>query len=308
MSKFSSSPKKILPPPTATSVDGSSEQKLVEAFLDAIKTRVERRDAGPFLPLELPPGSTLERIDQALNEVRATIPDSEHVYFDTSRDRYQAILSLVVPRLKSESRILDVGCAPGHNSMALYGLGHTDIHGIDLNDLYLPKYPTPQWVERLKITALDIENNALPFEDESFDLVIFSEILEHIAIKDPKKILAELKRVLRPGGQFMLTVPNMASVGQILALASLQNVMWAPEMFYGSTDRHNREYAPHEVVDLIDGVFDGADYYLMNAEHNWHGDAVDEVREMCRGAAQVTNHPIFYNTLMAHASRALTNK
>ena len=100
----------------------------------------------------------------------------------------------------------------------------------------------------------------------------------------------------------MLTVPNMPSVGQILALASLQNVMWAPDMFYGSTDRHNREYAPREVVDLIEGVFETADYYLMNAKHNWQGDVMNATRELCREAAQVTKHPLFYNTLMVHVS------
>ncbi len=57
-------------------------------------------------------------------------------------------------------------------------------------------------------TATAMEGDALnlPFPDESFDVVIISEVMEHIP--DDKGVLAEMVRVLKPGGRIAVTVPR----------------------------------------------------------------------------------------------------
>lgn len=47
---------------------------------------------------------------------------------------------------------------------------------------------------------------ALPFRDECFDAVLCTEVLEHVP--DPVRVLCELNRVLKPGGQVFVTVPQ----------------------------------------------------------------------------------------------------
>ena len=57
-------------------------------------------------------------------------------------------------------------------------------------------------------TATAREGDALnlPFPDDSFDVVIISEVMEHIP--DDKGVLAEMVRVLKPGGRIAITVPR----------------------------------------------------------------------------------------------------
>jgi len=48
----------------------------------------------------------------------------------------------------------------------------------------------------------------LPFRDSSVDLIVFSEVLEHIFLMEREKVLSELRRVAKPYGNLLLTTPN----------------------------------------------------------------------------------------------------
>jgi 2-polyprenyl-3-methyl-5-hydroxy-6-metoxy-1,4-benzoquinol methylase len=252
-------------------------------------------------PLVLSDGPLKMRCAALLDQVLAMVPEAQKDYFRHCRDRYMALLSVLLPHVQAGWRVLDVGCAPGHLAMAL-DLSGCRVAGIDLNALYLPKYPSPEWIDRLAIRALDVERHDLPFDSSTFDAVLFTEVLEHVAIRRPGELMAEFKRILKPGGRLLLSTPNFANVSQILALSAQRNVMWAPDLFYGSTDRHNREYVGREVKELIEAHFARADYYLMNAEHNWNSATNDVARELSRRAEREGNRlPIFYNTLVVLA-------
>lgn len=55
--------------------------------------------------------------------------------------------------------------------------------------------------------------DSLPFPDESFDCVVFTEVLEHCA--DPAAVLAEVRRVLRPGGRVFLSTPFLVALHEM---------------------------------------------------------------------------------------------
>jgi SAM-dependent methyltransferase len=65
------------------------------------------------------------------------------------------------------------------------------------------------------IRAVDViaPAESLPFEDESFDAVICTEVLEHA--RDPSRALAEVRRVLRPGGRAFVTTPFMVPLHEM---------------------------------------------------------------------------------------------
>ncbi len=87
---------------------------------------------------------------------------------------------------------LDLGCREGHQTRWLQGRGYT-VTSIDVEALF----DGAQVVDA---------NQPLPFADDSFDLIWSSEVIEHLA--DPATSLAELRRVVRPGGDIILTTPN----------------------------------------------------------------------------------------------------
>ena len=99
-------------------------------------------------------------------------------------------------------RCLDVGCGDGRTA-GLWLNQHTAGYiGVDISS---------QAVERAQAAGLDarcIEDAAkLPFEDNSFDVVVSLEVLEHLF--NPEVVTREIARVLRPGGVFVATVPNV---------------------------------------------------------------------------------------------------
>ena len=58
------------------------------------------------------------------------------------------------------------------------------------------------------------ETELYPYEDATFDVVLFCEILEHLIV-DPIKAIAEINRVLKQGGYLILTTPNAARLDNI---------------------------------------------------------------------------------------------
>ncbi|GFK94169.1 putative S-adenosylmethionine-dependent methyltransferase/MSMEI_2290 [Fundidesulfovibrio magnetotacticus] len=60
-----------------------------------------------------------------------------------------------------------------------------------------------------KVQKLDLERDVLDFPDASFDLAVSFEVLEHLA--DPDNYVRELRRVVRPGGSILMSVPNVVS-------------------------------------------------------------------------------------------------
>lgn len=106
-------------------------------------------------------------------------------------------------------------------------------------------------VERHNLTYhnLNVEETDLPFEDGSFDLVLYCEVIEHL-LNDPVASLLRLKRVLRPGGALVLTTPNVARLANVARLIAGANI-YDPYSGYGPYGRHNREYNRHELHRLL---------------------------------------------------------
>jgi 2-polyprenyl-3-methyl-5-hydroxy-6-metoxy-1,4-benzoquinol methylase len=77
-----------------------------------------------------------------------------------------------------------------------------------------------EYADRLRITGVDANYSAahvttasltaLPFEDGSFDRALCLDVLEHLAYADQPPALAELFRVLKPGGELLVSAPNLA--------------------------------------------------------------------------------------------------
>ena len=107
-----------------------------------------------------------------------------------------------------------------------------------------------------EIDLFDAEKDRFPYPDAYFQTVLCCELIEHL-FEDPMHMMVEINRVLKPGGNLVLTTPNIAALRGIAAI--LQG--YHPGFFHayikpsdaGFVDaRHNREYTPGEVHKLME--------------------------------------------------------
>jgi glycosyltransferase involved in cell wall biosynthesis/SAM-dependent methyltransferase len=176
-------------------------------------------------------------------------------YLDTHWTRFLTTLEMVTD-LAPET-VLDVGVFPplAFEAMMVNALPGVHLDGvwegpeayyqkIESRDGQLPDFD-------ILLRPANIEKDRLPYEPESFDLVMGMEIFEHLAL-DPYFFLSEASRVLKPGGHILLSTPNVVSHRGVWKTLNGQYAysfgLFVPTG--GVYGRHNREYAPHEVETL----------------------------------------------------------
>jgi SAM-dependent methyltransferase len=100
------------------------------------------------------------------------------------------------------------------------------------------------------VDRFDVEG-VFPYSDASFDIVIFTEVLEHLS-RDPSQTMSEINRITKMGGCLVLSTPNCASARSVLRILRGGNPNIYPVFQrQPSTDRHNHEYVPWEVRELL---------------------------------------------------------
>jgi ubiquinone/menaquinone biosynthesis C-methylase UbiE len=107
--------------------------------------------------------------------------------------------------VRAGDRVLDLGCGDGALAGVLADAASTSgsVIGVDVAEAALRRARARH--PQLTFTLAPIEG-ALPFDDGSFDVVWSSEVIEHVA--DTARWLSELRRVLVPRGQLLLTTPS----------------------------------------------------------------------------------------------------
>lgn len=122
--------------------------------------------------------------------------------------------ALTVRALPSpKTRILEIGSVPGHLTVLLKQLGH-EVIGVDL----APTRIAPLWKKyEIEVVKVDVEQEPLPFETGSFDIVLMLEVLEHLRI-NPLRALKEARRVLKGEGRLILSTPRITPIHRLLFL------------------------------------------------------------------------------------------
>ncbi len=130
-----------------------------------------------------------------------------HNYFGSYRDFWwnKGFLDLTAKRLELNqySNMLDVGCGQGHwtKTLAPYLAENSKITAIDNDESWFES--NAELESHFKLSKIDFnlkkgDAENIPFEDESFDFVTCQTVLIHL--KNPKKALKEMTRVLKPNG------------------------------------------------------------------------------------------------------------
>ncbi len=113
--------------------------------------------------------------------------------------RYEQLYKFILPYIKEDSRILDVGCALGGFLKFLKNKReYKNLYGIEPIEAYVKE------ANNENIKNGNVYN--IPFEDNSFDIIILDQVLEHLS--NLKLAMKEIKRVLVKGGLCYIGVPD----------------------------------------------------------------------------------------------------
>jgi len=163
--------------------------------------------------------------------------------------------------LRAGMRVLDAGCGSGRHLCESFRTPGVEVAGVDLNRADLGKAKgflslmAREQKGRWLVAQADVTK--LPFADGSFDVVICSEVLEHI--KDNRTAVAELVRVLKPGGDLVVTVPRFGP----------ERVCWAiSRAYHREPGGHIRIYKKGELMSLLEAA--GARCWRIRYRHGLH--------------------------------------
>ena len=158
----------------------------------------------------------------------ANLEDSD----GTLKTEIEHIYSGILRHLNSylnPGRLLDVGCALGH-FMARACQHGWNCQGIECSQ-YAASYGRQRWDLRIR-SLCDLRDARLP--DNHFDACVMIEVLEHLP--QPRVTIAEVYRLLKPGGMLYLTVPNFASFRSILERENWSAVIPTGHLYYFTAD------------------------------------------------------------------------
>ena len=164
--------------------------------------------------------------DKLLNKFNGV--ENFHWWWEGRREILKHLLLLQ----KNPKKILDVGCGTGETLNFLSRLlPETQPYGVDSSSLSVR-------LSKLNSLAKVYIANAtnLPFKNESFDVVLLLDVVEHIA--SDKKALYEAKRVLRDGGKIIVTCPATPFIWSI----------------HDSLQNHKRRYTKKVILNLAKRV------------------------------------------------------
>ena len=163
-------------------------------------------------------------------------------------------IPLLVAAVGRGKRVLDLGCRSG--ALTQHFLGGNSVVGLDIDAAALEKAATLG----IQPVQANVEE-PLPFEDGSFDAVVAGELFEHLQF--PDALVAEIVRVLRPGGVLAGSVPNAFRVQSRLRFLRGE----PPE----DDPTHLRMFSPAALRQLLSGFervelsFVGGRYARLNA-------------------------------------------
>lgn len=229
------------------------------------------------VPLPVPAGLTEEELYNFVTSVRVSDAPEEEMRNYGSHDFRRFVYTLGMTK-DLKGKCLELGANPYFTTVLLKEFTDLEltlanyfgdhIQGPQSQDvLFKPLDGSGHQTLTFPYVHFNIEQDLFPFPDQSFDVVIFAEIIEHL-LMDPCKVIREIKRILKPAGTLLLTTPNVARLENVSKLISGTNI-YDPYSGYGPYGRHNREFNVHELVTLLryEG-FDVSDHFTADVHHN----------------------------------------
>ncbi len=163
-----------------------------------------------------------------------------------------------------KDKILDIGCGEGRHTIKACQQKDTICIGADFGfknlietrkKIEFHKACNDVHCSRIDLSCMDV--TCLPFKDNSFDIVICSEVLEHII--DDQKAVSELIRILKPGKHLAISVPRFLP----------EKICWLlSDDYFNANMGHVRIYKKKSLISLIESH--GATHLSSHYAHSIH--------------------------------------
>ena len=217
--------------------------------------------------------------------IRSWAPDQAALtYVETHLTRFEKTLAITPPG-GADDRILEMGSylqiTPALKERLGYGEVRACYYGPSGKIDHRTVTSSSGEQFNCDLELFDAERDRFPYADDYFSTVLCCELIEHLTA-DPVHMLAEINRILRPGGHLVLTTPNLGSLRAIAAILEGYHPGFFPAYIRPPAEgqeaeaRHNREYTPREVARLL--VDSGFEIALLETgpfleepkpEHEW---------------------------------------
>ena len=161
------------------------------------------------------------------------------------REKFAAVIRY----LPANGKLLDVGCGPGvFLFMTKQMRPELNCEGIDISTSQI-EFAKSQMNDSQKGLDFKVVNSEhLPYEDNSFDVVTTIEVLEHLHPYDAMKISNEVRRVLAPDGEWIVTTPNYKSFWPLIELI-LNKV--SPVKY---EEQHISKFVPNSLAKFVEAA------------------------------------------------------
>jgi len=160
---------------------------------------------------------------------------------------------------RNRQRLLDIGIGYAYVTTCValtLAEARLDLYAVEHPErryLMAPAFQGHLAATGVKLTLVDVTAQSLPYEDASFEVVVLSEVVEHLPPSSLPFVLSELARVVCPGGLLICSSPNLVSLLRRLVFLSGKSVFdpILPLDYAPNTFAHIRLYTVQELSDLM---------------------------------------------------------
>jgi glycosyltransferase involved in cell wall biosynthesis/SAM-dependent methyltransferase len=238
--------------------------KVARRYADFLE-RIAGNGAAPVTPATNPAATnTISAVAAGVRVepeyILSWAPDeSAKGYMETHLTRFEKTLE-ITPSGGPNDRILEMGSYLQITPALQTRLGYGEVRGCYYGPAGKVDHRSVQSVDgeefQCTLELFDAEKDCFPYADSYFSTVLCCELVEHLT-EDPMHMMAEINRILRPGGHLVLTTPNIGSLRAIAAVLAGYHPGFFPAYIRPRVEgeepeaRHNREYTAREIVLLF---------------------------------------------------------